>query len=164
MDDGTLPNSYKRLSTIRRVGELGRARWIAVPGNEGCVGVFQFPREATPLIVEAMSGRSMAIVPGDIFLATPGYRESVRWTVGGVPEGGLVPGEDYWLLAESGVIGELVEASPVAKGYLGRAKYLGAIVDAEGQPLRLRDFTARAPPDATDAGAPVYLLLGTNPR
>ena len=159
---GILPAACKRLSTLRRVGELGAARWIAIPGNEGCLGVFQFPRDATPLIVEAISGRSMAIVPEDFFLATPGYRESVRWTVGGVPDGGLVPGKDYWILAESGVIGALIEASPETKAYVGKATYLGAVISAEGEPLNLRDFAVHAPVGATDIGAPVYLLLGTS--
>jgi hypothetical protein len=159
---GTLPAACKRLSTLRRVGELDRARWVAVSGHEGCLGVFQFPREATPIIVEAISGRSMAIVPEDIFLATPGYRESVRWTVGGVPDGGLAPGKDYWILAESGVIGELVEASPETKAYVAKATYLGAVINAEGEPLNLRNFAVGAPAGATDTGAPVYLLLGTS--
>lgn len=133
-----------------------------MPGHEGCVGVFQFPHDANPVTVEATSGRSMAIVPDDIFLATPGYRESVRWTVGGVPEGGLVPGNDYWLLAESGVVGELVEASSETKSYVAQAKYLGAVIGATGQPINVRDFAVRAPSGATDAGAPVHLLLGTS--
>jgi hypothetical protein len=159
---GILPALCKRLSTLRRVGELDRAHWAAIPGNEGCIGLFQSPREATPIIVEAISGRSMAIVPEDIFLATAGHRESVRWTVGGVPEGGLIPGKDYWILAESGVIGELVEASAETKAYVGKVKYLGAVIGADGEPLNLRDFAARAPAGATDIGAPIYVLLGTS--
>jgi hypothetical protein len=158
----TLPAGCKQLSALRRIGELGRARWQAVPGLEGYVGVFRLPHDAAPIIVEAVSGRSMTIVPGDVFLATPGYRESVRWTVGGIPEGGLVPGEDYWVLAESGVMGDLASHSPVAQGHLGRAKYFGAVLDPDGHPLRLKDFTAHAAPGATDAGAPVYLVLGTS--
>jgi hypothetical protein len=133
-----------------------------VPGIEGCVGVFQFPDEARPIVVEAVSGRSMAIVGGDVFLATPGYRESVRWTVGGVPEGGLVPNEDYWVLSQSGVMGALAAHTPLADSHLGQARYLGAVVDADGHPLRLEDFSLRAADDARDAGAPVYLVLGTS--
>jgi hypothetical protein len=162
MNEGTLPETYKTLSVLRRVGDLGRARWRATPGIEGAIGVFQMDAEATPIIVEAVSGRSMALVPGDIFLATPGHRESVHWTVGGVPEGGLIPGEAYWILAESGVIGSLIEASAATKDYLGRATYLGAVVSGLGEPLHLRNFSIHAAPDATDAGAPVHLLLGTS--
>jgi hypothetical protein len=159
---GTLPATCKQLSALRRLGELGGARWRAVPGSEGCAGVFQLPHDAVPIIVEAVSGRSMTIVPGDVFLATPGYRESVRWTVGGIPEGGLVPGENYWVLAESGVMGELASHSPAAQGHLGRAMYLGAVIGPDGHPQCLKDFAMRAAPDATDAGAPVYLVLGTS--
>jgi hypothetical protein len=162
MAGSILPVRYKRLSVMRRVGDLGRAPWREVPGVEGCIGVFQFPVGATPIIVEADSGRSMAIVPGDVFLATPGYRESVRWTVGRVPAGGLLPGEDYWVLAESGVMGDLDDQSPVAKSHLGQAKYLGAVFDQSGHPLHLKDFSVRAAPGAGDAGAPVYLVLGTS--
>jgi hypothetical protein len=162
MTGGILPANYKILSVLRRVGELGRARWIAETGTEGSVAVFRFPDDATPIAVEAVSGRSMAITPGDIFLATPGHRESVRWVVGGVPEGGLVPGEDYWVLSESGVMGTLVGDSPLPKRHLGKATYLGAVLGADGHLLGLRDFTLRAAPDATDAGAPIYLFLGTS--
>src|SRR5690348_6404850 len=105
MSGKTLPDRYKILSVLRRIGDPGRARWVPEPGIEGSVGVFQFHRDAAPIAVEAVSGRSMAITPGDIFLASPGHRESVRWVVGGVPDGGLVPGEDYWVLSESGVMG-----------------------------------------------------------
>jgi hypothetical protein len=162
MTGGTLPARCKQLSVLRRVGELGAARWRAEPGVEGCVGVFRFPNDAASVIVEAVSGRSMAIVAGDTFLATPGYRESVRWTVGGVPEGGLVPNRNYWVLAESGVMGDLVSHTPLTKSHLGQATYLGSVVGSDGHPLRLKDFAARAEPGAKDAGAPVYLVLGTS--
>ena len=51
MSGGTLPANYKILSVLRRVGELGRARWSPVVGVEGIVGVFQFPEDAAPIIV-----------------------------------------------------------------------------------------------------------------
>jgi Domain of unknown function (DUF1611_C) P-loop domain len=159
---GSLPAAYKKLSVLRRVGELGNAPWRAVPGVEGSVGVFRFPQDAAPIIVEAVSGRSMTIVPGDVFLATPGYRESVRWTVGGIPAGGLVPGDHYWVLSESGVMGELASKTPAAKSHLGRAEYLGAVLGPNGYPLRLKDFTMRSAAGAVDAEAPVYLVLGTS--
>lgn len=157
-----LPPSYKRLSALRRVGDLGRSCWDAIPGFEGYIGLFQLQSDAGPISVEAESGRSMTVVPGDVFLATPGYRELVHWTVGGVPAGGLEPGEEYWVLSESGVIGSLMEASVSARDYLGRVRYLGAVVGPDGQPLRLRDFAISVAPDAIDAGAPVYLILGTS--
>jgi hypothetical protein len=162
MTGGTLPVPCKQLSVLRRVGDLGGAPWRAEPGHEGRVGVFRLPNDAAPVIVEAVSGRSMAIVGGDTFLATPGYRESVRWTVSGVPEGGLVPGNDYWVLAESGVMGDLVSHTPLTKTHLGQATYLGAVLGPDGHPLQLKDFAARAAPGTADAGAPVYLVLGTS--
>ena len=54
------------------------------------------------------TGRLMAIAPGDIFLGTQGYREETRSVSGSIPAGGLVPGNYYWVLAASGVVGELV--------------------------------------------------------
>lgn len=160
--EGTVPAACKQLSVLRRVGDLAGAPWRAEPGFEGCIGFFQFPHDAPPIIVEAVSGRSMAIVSGDFFLATAGFRESVRWTVGGVPEGGLRPGEAYWVLAESGVVGELTSHSRLSKSHLGRAIYLGAVLGPNGLPLRLKDFSQQVPPDATDTNAPVYLVLGTS--
>src|SRR3954466_15073353 len=100
-----LPAACKRLSVLRRGGDLSGAVWAAVPGFEARVGLFRFPDDATPILVEAECGRSMTVVPGDLFLAAPGHRESVHWTVGGVPEEGLAPGRSYWVLAESGVMG-----------------------------------------------------------
>jgi len=114
-----------------------------------------------PVTVEATSGRSMAIVPDDIFLATPGYRESVRWTVGGVPEGGLVPGKDYWILAESGVVGELVEASSETKSYVSKAKYLGAVVGATGQPGIPTTFPSGRPDAAAIFGQALDVCLSS---
>jgi hypothetical protein len=148
------------LSVLRRVHALDRAAWGAIPGDEGCIGVFRFPHDATPIIVEASCGRSMTIVAGDIFLATPGFRHSVRWTVGGIPEGGLVPNLDYWVLTESGVVGDLVSHTPLARAHLGQARYLGAVLGSDGNPLHLKDFAEH--PGAADAGAPVYLILGTS--
>lgn len=56
----------------------------------------------------------------------------------------------------SGLAGLLVR-----RGAVAQAKYLGAVVGATGQPLNVRHVAVRAPPDATDAGAPVHPLLGT---
>jgi hypothetical protein len=104
----------------------------------------------------------MTLVPGDVFLATPGYRESTRWVVGGVPDGGLVPGRKYWVLADCGVIGDLVGDSPRGKSHLERVKYLGAVCRARGKPINIRQFTAAKTIRAPDRGAPVFLVLGTS--
>jgi hypothetical protein len=103
----------------------------------------------------------MTIAPGDAFLATPGYREARRWAVGTIPDGGLVPGNDYWVLSESGVVGELISHSPLKMGHLGRVRYLGAVCGDDGETLNIRQFmvTDRA---GTDRNAPLYLVLGTS--
>jgi len=62
----------------------------------------------------------MAIAPGDAFLATPGYREARQWAVGIIPEGGLIRGNDYWVLSDSGVVGELISHSPATMMRTGR--------------------------------------------
>ncbi len=118
--------------------------------------------DSTPLVVEATSGRAMIIAPGDFFLATAGYRESTRWVVGSVPPGGLLPGHKYWVLSESGAIGDLIGDSPLAKHHLGQVKYHGAAVDDDGQILTLERFAARADQSAPDREVPVYLVLGTS--
>ncbi len=162
MEIRTLQARYKRTSALRRVRSPGSTRWQALPGPEGCVAAFEFPLEAPPIVVEAPSGRAMTLAPGDIFLATPGHRESTRWVVGRVPEQGLLPGSEYWVLAESGVVGELIGDSSLEKGHLGRVRYLGAVLGEGGQALFLRDFATRSDANAPDAGAPVFLILGTS--
>jgi hypothetical protein len=123
MDGGSLPADVKRTSALRRVPPLGQIQFRPEYGGEGDVGVFELPRDAPPITVEAPSGRIMAIAPGDAFLATPGYREARLWAVGGIPAGGLVPGGDYWVLSPSGVVGELISRSPFEMGHLGRVRY-----------------------------------------
>jgi len=119
---------------------------------------------SAPIVVEAVSGRAMTLVPGDIFLGTPGHRESPRWVVGGIPKRGLVPGKTYWLLAESGLVGDLVASTPHAKSFLGQAKYLGAIAGDDGQIITIQRFTATTPHRQADHGAPVFLIVGTSPE
>jgi hypothetical protein len=104
----------------------------------------------------------MALAPGDFFLATPGHRESTRWVVGSVPPDGLVPGRNYWVLADSGVIGDLIGDSPLEKHHLGQVKYHGAVVDDDGRVLTLQRFAAEVDDQASDCGVPVFLILGTS--
>jgi Domain of unknown function (DUF1611_C) P-loop domain len=133
-----------------------------MPGDEGRVCAFELPSDGSPLVVEADTGRTMFIAPGDVFLATPGYRESTRWVVGGVPPGGLGVGDTYWVLAQSGVVGELIGDSPLEKSHLGRVKYLGAIRGDDGGAPRIGDFAAKPNAGGADSGAPVFLVVGTS--
>jgi hypothetical protein len=156
-----LDPDVKRTSALRRVPPLDAVRYTAAAGLEGDICVFELPAEASPLAVEAVSGRSLMLAPGDLFLATPGYRESTRWVVGGVPSGGLVPGGTYWVLADAGIVGDLVGDSPREKAHLGQVRYLGCVSDG-GPTLNIRQFATDVPPDRSDHGAPVYLVLGTS--
>src|SRR6516162_3080470 len=108
MGGRTLAADVKRTSVVRRLPPLPAHRYVAAPGLEGDVCAFQLAAEGSPIVVEAASGRAMTLVPGDIFLATPGHRESTRWVVGVVPDSGLVPRRQYWVLADSGVVGQLI--------------------------------------------------------
>jgi hypothetical protein len=103
----------------------------------------------------------MTIGPGDAFLATPGYRESRRWAVGGIPAGGLVPGNDYWVLSDSGVVGELSSHSSLEMLHLGRVRYLGTVCGERGEILNIRQFSVKWSSGA-DRNALVYLVLGTS--
>lgn len=158
-----LPGDVKRTSALRRV-PMGRAvRVVERCGLEGEVCAFALAPEAAPLSTEAVTGRAMTIAPGDVFLATPGHRESTRWVVGSVPDGGLVPGEEYWVLADCGAVGAFIGDSPREKGHLGRVTFLGATEDADGVGLHIRQFAlGGANPSAVDHGAPVFLVLGTS--
>jgi len=156
-----LAADIKRTSVLRRLPPLTSPRYLEVPGLEGGVCAFQLLHNSSPIIVEAVSGRAMALVPGDLFLAAPGHRESTRWVVGGIPKRGLAPRQSYWVLSESGVVGNLVAGTPLTKSHLGHARYLGAVCDGKGAPLNIRQFAVRHA-DGKDQGADVYLFLGTS--
>jgi hypothetical protein len=160
--DITVAAETKRTSVLRRLPPLGATRCVPLSGYEGDVCAFQLAQEDARIVVEAVTGRAMTLAPGDIFLGTPGFRESTRWVVGGVPQGGLVIGGSYWVLSESGVVGDLVGESPLEKGHLGRVTYLGAVPDASGRAMNIRSFAAEPPPPGADQGAAVFLVLGTS--
>src|SRR5262245_26187288 len=115
MGGRALPATVKTTSALRRIPLSGPLRHVRVPGLEGHACVFQLSRASPPIVVEAVSGRSMKLLPGDLFLGTPGSRESNRILVGGVPKRGLVPGKTYWVLAECGAVGQLVSGTPLAE-------------------------------------------------
>jgi hypothetical protein len=159
--NGSLPADVKRTSALRRVPVLEALRLREEHGNEGDVCAFELPRGAFPITVESPIGRMMAIAPGDAFLATPGYRESKWWAPGRIPAGGLVPGNDYPVLADSGLVGEVIGGSPSEEGYLGRVRYLGVVYGDRGERLNIRQFAVTGSA-GTDRNAPVYLILGTS--
>jgi hypothetical protein len=166
MHTETLPGNVKRASALRRVPPLDRIRLRSVCSSEGDICAFELPYDASPIRMESPTGRMMTIAPGDAFLATPGYRAARRLVVGGIPAGGLVPGNSYWVLSESGVIGELISHPPISHAplelqHLGRVRYLGAVCGDEGETLNIRQFGVTGF-DRTDRNAPVYLILGTS--
>jgi hypothetical protein len=161
MKGGNLPTNVKRTSALRRVPPLEEIRYRSECGDEGDVCAFDLPRDAFPITVESATGRMMAIAPGDTFLATPGYRGATRSVSGGIPADGLVPGDHYWVLANSGVVGELAGGSPLDEGYLGRVRYLGAVCGDRGERLNIRQF-ALTDSAGTDCNALLYLILGTS--
>ncbi len=153
----------KRTSVLRRVPAGLAVQVVEQCGLEGDVGAFALASGATPLSAEAVTGRAMTIAPGDVFLGTPGHRESTRWVVGSVPEGGLVPGNEYWVLADCGAVGAFIGDSPREKGHLGRVTFLGVAQDAAGAGLNIRQFAFDYGLDGTeDQGAPVFLVVGTS--
>jgi len=161
MKGGSLPDKVKRTSALRRVATREAIQFRSEHGNEGDVCAFELPRDALPITVEAPTGRKMTIAPGDTFLATPGYRESTRWVSGAIPAGGLVPDGHYWVLADCGIVGEMIGDPPSEQVYLGRVRYLGALCGDHGEILNIQQFSATS--SATrDRGAPVYLILGTS--
>ena len=162
MDGGTLGTDLKTTSVLRRVPPLTQIEPYAGRGLEGHVCAFELTHGASPIEVEAASGRWMLLAPGDVFLATPGYRESTRWTVGKIPKGGLKPGSTYWVLAHSGVVGELVGDSPLEQSHLGKVTYCGLVRDNRGKALTIGQFAEQPAPGAADHGAPVYVLVGTS--
>jgi hypothetical protein len=163
-----LAAEVKKTSVLRRLPPFTSPRYRKVTALEGDVCAFALPPDASPLIVEACSGRAMTLAPGDVFLGTPAHRESTRWVVGEIPVGGLVPGRMYWMLADSGLMGALIGDSPREKIHLGQVKYLGAVADGHSnrgndeRTLNIHQFAARVGRNAADHQAPVILLLGTS--
>jgi hypothetical protein len=151
----------KRGSALRRVPAPQPMRLVESTGGEGDVCVFELRPEASAITIEAGTGRALLIAPGDRFLGTAGYRESTRWIVGDMPPGGLVPGNDYWVLADCGVVGTLVGDSSREKGHLGQVQFLGTMHDTSGVTLNIRQF-ALGLESTSDHGAPVFLVLGTS--
>jgi hypothetical protein len=151
----------KKASALRRIPSLAAVRCVETAGLEGSVCLFELADDAAPIILESASGRAMALAPGDLFLGTPGYRESTRWVVGCVPSGGLRPGGSYWVLAESGVVGDLIGDSPLEKGHLAQVRYHGAVVNDDGHVLNVRQFAMNSDGEA-DSGAPIFLIVGTS--
>jgi hypothetical protein len=162
MDGGTLTANVKRTSVLRRVPPSRMLHYAPAFALEGDVCAFELAPDASPILVEAVSGRAMTLARGDVFLGAPGYRESTRWVVGGIPDGGLVPGDNYWVLADSGIVGDLAGDSPLEKTHLEQAKYLGTVRDDDGQTLNIRQFAAAADAGAADHRAPVSLIVGTS--
>jgi hypothetical protein len=157
-----LPADVKRTSVLRRVPPLKEIRLRAERAHEGDVCAFELLPSANAITVESEVGRMMAIAPGDIFLAAPGWLQTRRMAVGGIPRGGLVPGQDYWVLSYSGVVGELKSAHQASRlGHLGRARYLGAVRGARGRTLNIRQFALKKN-GGKDRKAPVYLMVGTS--
>jgi hypothetical protein len=161
MSGGSLPANVKRTSALRRVPSLDAIRFRSEFGNEGDVCAFELPYGAVPLMVESETGRAMTIAPGDAFLATPGHRAATRSVSGRIPAGGLVPGDLYWVLSASGVVGELVGELPFDEGYIGRVRYLGVVYGDHGDGLNIRQFAVTGP-TGTDRNAPLYLIVGTS--
>lgn len=157
-----MAHASKVTSVLRRVDLAGAIGPTEAPGQEGDVCAFELRRDTEAIIVEAVSGRAMKIVPGDVFLAAPGHRESTRWVVGRVPETGLIPGEDYRVLAQSGVVGEFIGTSTRPMSHLGHVKYLGVFRSQDGDLLNIRQFTARAGPGRADDDALVFVVVGTS--
>jgi hypothetical protein len=162
MSGSSLDPNVKRTSTLRRIPRSDKLRYVEAPGLEGHVCAFRLASDSETTTVEAATGRAMALVGDEIFLATPGSRESNRILVGGVPEGGLVPGREYWMLAESGVVGELTTGTPLAKSFLTQVRYLGAIVDEDDELLTLRRFAVPKVEKPLEHGATLLLIVGTS--
>ena len=158
---GSLPADVKRTSALRRVPPLTVISFRSECGSEGDVCAFELPRDTSPIRVEAPTGRMMTIAPGDPFLATPGFRESTRWASGLIPAGGLVPGDYYRVLADCGVIGQLLGDAPLEQWQPTRVRYLGTVCGDCGETLNIRQFALMASANSNPKTL-VYLLLGTS--
>src|SRR5262249_369108 len=164
LEGGALPPNVKTTSVLRRVSLPPELYYVKVRGLEGQVCAFQLAKTSSTIFVEAVSGRLQALLPGDVFLATPGHRESNIVLVGGIPKGGLIPERTYWMISDSGVVGELITRTPLAQRFLGEVKYLGRVIDRGGRTLALRHFAVPCVDHLKDRGATLCLIVGTGPE
>jgi hypothetical protein len=164
LEGGRLPPNVKTTSVLRRVRLPSELYYVEVPGLEGHVCAFQLAPTSSPIFVEAVSGRVQTLVPGDVFLGTPGHRESNIVLVGGIPKGGLIPGNPYSVISDSGVVGELITETPLAKKFVGDVKYLGAVAGHGGRTLTLRHFAVPVADRPKDYRATLCLIVGTGPE
>jgi hypothetical protein len=81
--------------------------------------------------------------------------------VAAFPAVGSFPGDDYRVLADCGIVGELIDDPALETGHLARVRYLGAVCADRGETLNIRQF-ALTRSSETDRNTPVYLLLGTS--
>src|SRR5262249_8031899 len=70
--------------------------------------------------------------------------------------------ESYWVLAQAGIVGDLVGDSPGAKSHLGQARYLGAVRTDGAENLNIRDFAVGMGANKSDQSRPLYVVLGTS--
>jgi hypothetical protein len=154
----------KITSALRRVALEAPLYRVEAPAVEGDVCAFQLAATSQPVLAETVTGRMQTLVPGDVFLGTPGSRESNIVLVGGVPKNGLTPGAAYWLISESGVVGELITRTRLANRFIGEVIYLGKVADAGGETLTMQDCAMPAVAHFKDHGAPLTLIVGTGPE
>ena len=145
MRGGTLPADVKKTSALRRIPSLPALRYVKAHATEGQVCAFRLATQSSPIVVEDTFGRAMTLAPGDFFLGTTGYRESTRWVI-----------------SDCGVVGNLVADTPMSKTFVGQARYLGAVVGEERQPLGLGDFAVQRARRSADRKAPLYIIAGTS--
>src|SRR5262245_48468463 len=157
---GKLPADVKKTSALRRIPPLSALHYVKAPAKEGHICAFRLATESSPIVVEDTFGRAMTLVPGDLFLGTPGYRRSTRLVVGGTPKRGLIPGGKYWVISECGAVGNLIAGVPITKTFVSQARYLGAVTGDGSRILSLRDFAIDRPRRPIDRKAPLYLITG----
>jgi hypothetical protein len=81
--------------------------------------------------------------------------------VAAFPAVGSFPGDDYRVLADCGIVGELIDDPALETEHLARVRYLGAVCADRGETANIRQF-ALTRSSETDRNTPVYLLLGTS--
>lgn len=106
--------------------------------------------------IENVDGVTLNIFPGDRIIGAFGHRYATDQFEGIVP---AAWNETCDLLSIGGVCGEVVSAHS-AMGTPTRLRLLGAVCDAQGQPLNLRHF-ARTEAGALPVGQ-VILVVGTS--
>lgn len=130
-----------------------------IPAEEGSIVLVEAgPHEGKKNILDFVGGRLGWLWQRDKIPAVLGFRKAPVEFAGEIPSS-ILPGDELYLLCESGVIGAISGVFE-AWGRPMKVKVLGSILDKAGSPMNLKNFTLpKVAPSRKKI--PLIIFLGT---